>query len=230
MIHVHIRPKKRPATLASVAQPRQARSRTVMNNIVNATLALLRRQRFEDISVADIARRSGVAVGTVYTRFPGKDQLLLHLFDTIVLADVRAIIGVEQARRAGQSLDEFLFRFFWAVRSVFVRHGAILRPLALVARGANDSLPAQFVGALNATIHERLRDAIKQHSHRIRHPRPDVAIQMAILWAGAALREKCLYNLSNPAFTQLTDRQFVQELVHGVLAYLGSAGDNGGRA
>lgn len=47
----------------------------------DAALELFAEQGFESVSVADIARRAGVAVGTVYRLFPNKIELLqsLHL-------------------------------------------------------------------------------------------------------------------------------------------------------
>lgn len=221
MSQIHINTKETVARpLARVAEPRQNRSRIVMKKIVKSTLSLLNEKRFEDISVSEIARRAGVAVGTVYTRFPSKDQLLLHLFDTVVIENVRSGVGVSPARSGEESLEGFLQSFFWSLRNAFVEHQAILRPLTLVARSSRDSDLGRFVRTLNATMHPKISAAIMRHRRCIKHPQPEVAVHLAILWAGAALREKCLYGEPVSTLANLTDKAFVKEIVRGVLAYL----------
>jgi len=51
--------------------------------------------------VAEIARVAGVADGTIYLYFKGKDDLLLRLFDekmTELLADAKAAVARERHR------------------------------------------------------------------------------------------------------------------------------------
>src|SRR5689334_623757 len=62
-----------------VRQPRQQRSHDLLARLIDASRALLDERDFESISIADIAKRAGVSVGVLYTRFPTKDHLLVHL-------------------------------------------------------------------------------------------------------------------------------------------------------
>lgn len=61
--------------------PRQARSRRTRDAIVTALEELLREGTFQAASVAEIAERAGVAVGSVYRRFENKDAMIPALFD-----------------------------------------------------------------------------------------------------------------------------------------------------
>jgi AcrR family transcriptional regulator len=61
--------------------PQQARSRRTRDAIVAALEELLREGTFQAASVADIAERAGVAVGSVYRRFENKDAMIPALFD-----------------------------------------------------------------------------------------------------------------------------------------------------
>lgn len=54
----------------------QARSVSARGQLILATTRLLREQSFADLSVAAIAREAQVPVGTVYQRFPSKQDLL----------------------------------------------------------------------------------------------------------------------------------------------------------
>jgi AcrR family transcriptional regulator len=64
-----------------VIAPTQKRGRDMQARLVQATLELLENQSFEDIAVADITGRAGVAVGTFYRRFTAKEALLPLLYE-----------------------------------------------------------------------------------------------------------------------------------------------------
>lgn len=208
--------------LATISQPQQKRSRHVLDRIVDATLALLQEKRFEEIAVAEIARRAKVAVGTVYTRFPSKHQLLFYVFESVVLPHVqkRMEAVIAPRREESESLYRFVFDYLWAVRETFLRHREILRPLTLVSRESTDAGLHQFMHNLNTSVHEHLLDALLLHRDEIKHPQPEMAAQMALLWVAAAMREKFLYGEPVSSLGELKDEAFVGELARGVIAYL----------
>ena len=67
--------------MAKVQQKRVAKTR---EKILAALEQLLEGKEFEAISIADIAHRGGVAVGSIYSHFEDKDALLPALFDRYV--------------------------------------------------------------------------------------------------------------------------------------------------
>lgn len=73
---------------------RQARSRVTQELIFRAGAALLEEGGAEALTVAAVAARAGVSVGSVYRRFGDKDRLLASL-----QADFTANFGVEIIRR-----------------------------------------------------------------------------------------------------------------------------------
>ncbi|WP_425061572.1 TetR/AcrR family transcriptional regulator [Qipengyuania flava] len=68
----------RSRAMAKVQQKRVARTR---EKILAALEQLLESKEFEAISIADIARQGGVAVGSIYSHFEDKEALLPALFD-----------------------------------------------------------------------------------------------------------------------------------------------------
>ena len=61
----------------------QQRSQATRDRLLDALDSLLRQRRFEEIGIADIARRAGVSTGTVYQRFQNRDaaiSILLELY------------------------------------------------------------------------------------------------------------------------------------------------------
>jgi len=61
---------------------KQSRAGKTRDKLLAAGFRLLRRRHFEELSVADIARAAGCAVGSFYLRFADKDQYFLAIAET----------------------------------------------------------------------------------------------------------------------------------------------------
>jgi len=61
----------------------QARGRATREKVLAAAEELFRSRGYDGTSISDVARRAGVAVGTLYHHFPEKRVLLLELIDGI---------------------------------------------------------------------------------------------------------------------------------------------------
>jgi len=81
----------------------QGRSRITAELFVEAALDLLRTRTFDELSVADMAKRAGRSVGAFYQRFGSKDDFLASLLISYMLAGERAA-----ARLLAESRDEGL--------------------------------------------------------------------------------------------------------------------------
>jgi AcrR family transcriptional regulator len=63
--------------------PKQARSKQTKEKIIHAAIALIQERGFEKTTSNDIAAAAGVSVGSFYTYFTDKRQLLLTIFDRL---------------------------------------------------------------------------------------------------------------------------------------------------
>lgn len=77
----------------SVRVPRQARSRRTRESILEAAVACFEAQGYDETTMAMIAGRAGVGVGTVYQYFRDKRELLLELLDRSVREQADVVIG-----------------------------------------------------------------------------------------------------------------------------------------
>jgi TetR/AcrR family fatty acid metabolism transcriptional regulator len=71
--------------------------------ILEAAIKVFAERGFHSATVAEIARAAGVADGTIYLYFKGKDDLLLRLFDekmTEILAESRSELAKERTAPA----------------------------------------------------------------------------------------------------------------------------------
>lgn len=70
------------------------------DRILDAATRVFARRGFFAAQVADVAKRAGVAAGTVYLYFKSKDDLLISLFErtmTAAIADARSVIKLDTA-------------------------------------------------------------------------------------------------------------------------------------
>jgi AcrR family transcriptional regulator len=61
---------------------KQDRSQKTRDRLLAAGFKLLRKRNFDELSVADIAKAAGCAVGSFYLRFADKDQYFLAIAET----------------------------------------------------------------------------------------------------------------------------------------------------
>ena len=209
------------SALTSVRPPQQARSRATLHRFLEAALELLGERRFEQASVAEIARRAGASVGAFYARFPDKESLLTHLNDRLF----------EQGR---EQWDAFLDGAQWRGRSAaeiveavvrrIVRkrraHRGLLRALSLYARSRPDPTFAEHAAALNRHVHRRLRELLLERRREIGHGDPERAISFGLLLVDGATREAILFGEAALLPGKPSDAVLARELTSVWLAYL----------
>lgn len=76
----------------------QARLDAQRETVLKAAVALLAEDGYAGCSMAAVARRAGIATGTMYQHFAGKAELSVELFRTVVRREVEAV--TEAAARA----------------------------------------------------------------------------------------------------------------------------------
>jgi AcrR family transcriptional regulator len=78
----------------------EARRTAARDRIVRAALALVARGGYREAQVAAVARRAGVATGTVYRHFPSKADLLTEVFRVASQREVDAVAAATTAADA----------------------------------------------------------------------------------------------------------------------------------
>jgi AcrR family transcriptional regulator len=177
-----------------VRQPRQQRSQDLLARLIDASRALLDERDFESISIADIAKRAGVSVGVLYTRFPTKDHLLVHLasaFGEDTAAQMARTFADE--RVDGLSLAELAELYFTTVGQAFTRHRRMLRSVTLLVRTTEHTELRAIVQRFNVAVHSRFAECALRHRRSLKHTDAERAINFALLAASATLREMLLY-------------------------------------
>jgi len=210
----------RPGWRHEAAQERSQRTEAAL---ARALAELTKERPFEDISVADVAKRAGVAVGTVYRRFRDK-RAMLHLSDTAFVDDCRRAFDDELSdeRMAGLRLEQLARAYIDLMIRKFREHRTAILQVQRNADPRDAAIYARRAAEFNAHVHGRFRTLLRERRKEITHPDLETALNLAIFFASAAARD-AMWRQSLKAYPiQIDDAAFVHELTRAFVAYLQS--------
>ena len=216
-----------PASSA-VRPPLQERSRATLFRFLEATMGLLAERRFEQATVAEIARRARSSVGAFYARFVDKDALMGYLDSQLFESGMTAwdeFLASERWR--GRTAAEVVTAVVDRVTRKRREHRGLLRALALYARSSPSARFLENGRELNRHVYGRVRALLLERGHEITHPDPEQAIEIGLMFVDAATREAILFDdVALPR--RLSDAALTRELAAAWLAYLAVRQSSGG--
>jgi len=98
---------RRPPAGPSGPDRRERNRRETTERIVASALALFQARGFEATTTRAIAKKAGIAEGTIFNYFPTKDDIALHFFEMEVDRAIEAVRGYRRLAKA--PLEEKLF-------------------------------------------------------------------------------------------------------------------------
>jgi AcrR family transcriptional regulator len=119
-----LEPRDSPALHAH--SRRERRTAETRERLFRAALDLFARKGFTETTVEDITEAADVGKGTFFNYFPSKDHILLA-FGEMQLAKLQS--AVEEARRTGESMPEFLRSLGVRMTQEPMRHPGLIRTL-----------------------------------------------------------------------------------------------------
>ncbi|WP_241778658.1 MULTISPECIES: TetR/AcrR family transcriptional regulator [unclassified Streptomyces] len=201
-----------PNRAAPYRQPRQARSAATLARVLRAAEDIASSSGLEEMTMTGVAERAGVAVGSIYRRFEGKEQLIAALTERML--ERREEYVAERLRTAEPSLAGVMDAYAHALLQSFADHSTLF-PELLRTRGAG----ALDRGARTISeIHRLLLEAAAPHTHEIRRPDPAAALDTV----ARAVLGACFHNSvrPDPVTGEVARRQYADELSDMALAYL----------
>lgn len=155
-------------TLEGVLPARQARSRQVVVNLLQAALKLLDTRDFLALSIADICEGAGVTAGAFYKRFNSK-ELFIEFLQRVVLEQTRHRMKPIAIDKFGHlSLREFLMRSVRGTLQWYREHEGFTRASLKYAQVYPDSWsPLRETGLLySRSITPVILEIVKQSESR----------------------------------------------------------------
>ena len=197
--------------------PRQRRSAKTLADILVATMHLLEEKDLQEISVADIAQRADVSVGTIYTRFADKDALFAYLIVELLKKQVETFRTLfEESAWTGVSLERRVLHF-----------ARLLVTSANLQPGVQRAITIRTVLGQGAPTDEEgtLRDESRALTERwllgcraeIKNPRPEQAVRFTLSLAVWGVHNLVLFR-TDP--NGLLGDNLAEEIARAMLAYL----------
>jgi AcrR family transcriptional regulator len=210
--------------MASVRPPQQARSRATLLRFLESALELLGERRFEEASVAEIARRARSSVGAFYARFTDKEALLGYLNDQLFEEGRRLwdeFLAPErwQGRPAAEIVEAVVGRLVERRRA----NRGLLRALTLYARSRPGPRFTAHARSMNRHVQRKLTGLLLARRDEMAHARPEQAIAFGLLLVDGATREAILFGEAARLPGKPSDAVLTRELSAAWLAYLGVA-------
>lgn len=202
--------------LESPRPPQQARSRRTLQRILDAARQILEVDGVEALTVQAVVRRARASVGSFYARFSGKEELLDHL-ESMVWSEVEAGWEAAVAADVGEvgTLEGTVDTLVGAMIDS-ARAGGAARS-RLRARPGGSSHETTFAGRVQSDA----RRLLLTHRRRLAHPRPELAVGVAVTAVRGAVRA---IEEGSAAFPAPPEADLRRELSRLLLAYLGGAG------
>lgn len=202
------------------AQPaHQERSQKTLARLLSAAEGEIREKGYADASVAEIARRAGCSVGTVYRRFRDKIALL-HALDERWAEAFRATMedAVAPERWEGAPILEILTGYIEFSLSEGRERAALQRAAVIMA--ARDASFAERQLSLAAELHVRLRALLLARVNEIGHADPPLAIEFVLEQLRGMLMARLDDRPLDSTLFAASDGQFIDQALTSVAAYL----------
>lgn len=199
---------------------RQARSRDTEDRIVAAARDLLRKRGMEAVTMQEIAVRAGVSIGGLYARFPSKDSLAAFLADRRVFEELERESAI-MIDDDDATIEQIVRRYLTTAAALYRKNRSVLRAVYVATRAGTDEALRARVREFNQALHRRLRMAILARHEDIEHPRPEVAVGLAILQMMATLREVVLFGQPVNDLVKLSEGELIDELTRSFTSYVG---------
>jgi len=198
--------------------PLQARSRVAIERVLDAGTEVLREGGFEAFTIAEVSRRSGVSVGSIYER-ANKEGLLLAIHarwtDMICAYQDELLLALE-----GRGLDaETLVReAVGAIARVFHDHGELMH-VFMIRSSLDPAIRAKAseASAQNAETFERL---LLAHRDAFAHDDPELAADVAFRLVYSTIARRVMRGESFESRRPLAWDELVDELGEVCVRYL----------
>jgi AcrR family transcriptional regulator len=208
------------APLEWVRPPLQARTHATLEKLLDTAEAMLAERSFDEISIAELAAEAGSSVGAFYRRFKDKDGLLHALQERYcVEAMTTADAALDPARWVDSGIAEIVEECFAFMTRVLIERRGLDR--AVYIRSLVDDGFREHSSRVTLHLMRGMADLLLARRHEIKHPRPEVAVDVGLRQALCFIGDTCSVHGRDLALIDLDNDQISRETAHAFLAYLG---------
>ncbi|MCR9137161.1 MAG: TetR/AcrR family transcriptional regulator [Alphaproteobacteria bacterium] len=200
-------------------ESRQSRSEKTQAALLDATEALIVEKGTDETSMAEIAKRAGCSVGTVYHHFKNKQALFFALFHRMTETYAELTLQASDPLRwEGAGVMDLVKGYIDFMLQLSNEAAASKAAAALVV--ADHPELRVHIAELQSDGRKAMADLILARKEEIRRPNPQQATAFFIDQLGAMLHARIDPTQRKAAIAAASDAQFTQEVLHLAEAYL----------
>ncbi len=212
--------------LTSVSAPKQARSAQTLYRLLDAAESLIEEKGPADASIPEIVRRAESSVGGFYARFRDKNELLRALEERFFNElTVRVDLLSRPDRWRGASIREIVEPCVRELVDTFRERRALIRVFMFSAVQDPEFIEDSL--RFRRRVSSRLVALLLTRRDEIRHPDPELAIDLAVQFAFGLMHQSVILGEIRADARRLSDADLVRELTRNFLSYLGISAPTG---
>lgn len=207
---------------ASKAAPAlQERSRDTLHRLLQACTEVLEKEGLEAATIPRIARKAGVAAGSVYRRFPDKDALLqetfAQLFEAAGAHNVQQLTPDRLPAANLQAMARIL------VRSVIMGYRTrpgLVRSMIRYLHQKPDAAFKRRAEELQRRTFDQMCSLLLAFRKEIRHPDPEFAVRFGLLTVVSTAQNVVVLGVEEVMDADEVQGRLEKQLMRTLLAYL----------
>lgn len=205
-----------------VREPKQVRSRRSFDRVVDAAVTLLAERGSDVFTLAEVAERAGVSIGSIYGRVDSKDDLLraAHAREMARIDDATTAAFADDRPR-DEPLRRGVDHVIRTTAELLRGNAAVMAPFMLVAH--RDPVVAEAGRAAHGRLVEAFGAALLAHRDAIRHPDPERAVRWSCTVVYSVLARWLGLGSDPQAAGEGDWEQIVADLTDMITAFLGGS-------
>jgi AcrR family transcriptional regulator len=203
---------------AGVSPPRQERSRASFERVLEAGTRVLEDEGYEGFTLAEVSRRAGVSIGSIYARVRSKDDLFLAIQDRFMSGTRTEVVFGNPGRWTGLSAEELVHEVVRELGSSFRRNTPLLR--VFMHRAIVDDAVAARSSQAISEYADLVEALLLTRRAEIRHPVPELAVDVAFRMAWGTMARQVMYWPTFESRREVAWNTLVAELANACAAYL----------
>jgi AcrR family transcriptional regulator len=206
--------------LDRIYEPQQQRSRDTVERVLQEFVRLLAKKPFEEISMAELARRSRIAVTSIYARFENKQALVLAAHERHRNEMIRNIGRLlDPARWEGDSVENVVH----AVMDAIIADWRSRLPLLRAALLINDREVYERAAQILRYFSERMAALLSPRLASISDNEREHRIDFACRAATALLQQQLLFGDVEPGRFRISEAELSRRIADQFLASINGA-------
>ena len=202
----------------SVQPPQQERSRASFERVLQAATSLLEEEGFDGFTLAEVSKRAGVSIGSIYARVKSKDDLFYVIQDRYMTRTEDRPRLQDPDAWSAFSAHELVVAVVHELGDVFKQNERLLR--VFMHRGIVDPVVAARSSASVSQFHDSVEVILLTRREAIAHDDPALAVDVAFRMAWGTLARQIMYGPTFESHRVIAWETLVAELGRACAAYL----------